>query len=74
MKNMIVILLLAICSAGSYSEGQIVSMGDQNQEFEICYASNLDPNGDGIFQLGELNGDLNGGNYHVIVLEMSASW
>ena len=74
MKKIIYITMLAFCMAGSYSEGQIVSLGHQNQEFDICYASNLDPNGDGVFQLAELNGDLNGGDYYVTVLEMSASW
>ena len=74
MKKIIFIILLAMCSAGSYSEGQIVNIGDQNQEFDICYASNLDPNGDGVFQLAELNGDLNGGDYHIIFIDMSTSW
>jgi len=49
-------------------------MGHQNMEFDICYGSDLDPNGDGVFQLAELNGDLNGGDYYVTVIEMSASW
>ena len=74
MKKIIFIIMLRLCVAGSYSEGQTVNLGHQNQEFEICYASNLDPNGDGVFQLAELNGDLNGGHYYVTVIEMSASW
>ena len=74
MKKIIFIIMLSLCVAGSYSEGQTVNLGHQNQEFEICYASNLDSNGDGVFQLAELNGDLNGGHYYVTVIEMSASW
>ena len=46
----------------------------QNAEYDICYGSELDLNGDGVFQLVELNGDLNGGNYYVTLLKMSTSW
>ena len=74
MKKIIFILTFSICIAGTYTVGAKVNLGHQYAEHEICYGSNLDPNGDGIFQLAELNGDLNGGNYYVTVLEMSASW
>ena len=74
MKKVTLILFFTICFSGSYSEGQFVNIGDQTREFDICYAPNLDPNGDGVFQLSELNGDLNGGQYYVTVIEMSASW
>ena len=57
-----------------YEVGDQVTLGHQLAEHEICYGSELDPNGDGIFQFSELNGNLNGGDYYVTVLEMSASW
>tara|TARA_Y100000590_G_scaffold460693_2_gene620558 strand:- start:394 stop:618 length:225 start_codon:yes stop_codon:yes gene_type:complete len=74
MRNIIFILMISVCVSGTYTVGTKVNLGHQNAEHEICYGSNLDPNGDGVFQLAELNGDLNGGNYYVIALEMSASW
>jgi len=74
MKKIILLLITTFCFAGMYNVGQTINMGHQNAEHEICYGSNLDPNGDGIFQLSELNGDLNGGDYNVIAIEMSASW
>jgi hypothetical protein len=49
-------------------------MAHQNTDFTICYAPELDPNGDGIFNFSEYNGDLNGGQYYVIFLEMMATW
>ena len=67
-------LLLTCTFASTYNVGDQISIGHQNAEHEICYGSNLDPNGDGVFQLSELNGNLNGGDYKVILLEMSASW
>jgi hypothetical protein len=73
MKKLIYMFLLGLIFS-FYNEGDQISYGHQNAEHEICYGSDLDPNGDGIFQLSELNGDLNGGNYYVTVIEMSASW
>jgi hypothetical protein len=58
----------------SYEVGDMITPSHQNTEYDICYGSQLDPNNDGIFTFSEYNGDLNGGNYHVILLEMSASW
>jgi len=58
----------------SYEVGDDVNMTHQNTAFEICYATELDPNSDGIFNLSEYNGDMNGGQYHVIFLEMMATW
>ena len=74
MKNLLLIILLSLSFNSTYNVGDKINMGHQNMEFDICYGSDLDPNGDGVFQLAELNGDLNGGNYYVTVIEMSASW
>ena len=68
------LILMIICFSFAYEVGETISMGHQDMEFEICYASELDPNNDGIFQFAEYNGDLNGGQYYVIFLEMMASW
>ena len=57
-----------------YDVGETISMTHQNMDFDICYAPELDPNNDGIFNFSEYNGDLNGGQYHVIFLEMMATW
>ena len=67
-------ILISFCFNATYSVGDNINIGHQNMEFDICHGSDLDPNGDGVFQLVELNGDLNGGDYYVTVIEMSASW
>ena len=72
--NMILSILISISLTYCYEIGETISNSHQNMEFDICYSSELDPNGDGIFNLAEYNGDLNGGDYYVIFLEMSASW
>ena len=70
--NYLIFIIFSISFA--YEVGETISMSHQNTDFEICYAPELDPNNDGIFNFSEYNGDLNGGNYYVIFLEMMASW
>ena len=68
----IIVLLFSISFA--YEVGETISLMHQNKELDICYASELDPNNDGIFSLAEYNGDLNGGQYFVTLIDMSATW
>ena len=68
-------LILIISSFSfAYEVGETISMAHQNMEFDICYGTALDPDNDGVFRFAEYNGDLNGGQYYVIFLEMMATW
>ena len=58
----LILVLFLFFFSSTYSVGDKINIGHQNMEFDICYGSDLDPNGDGVFQLAELNGDLNGGD------------
>ena len=73
MKNILSIIIL-FCLVFSYEIGETISPSHQSTDFEICYAPELDPNGDGIFNFSEYNGDINGGQYYVIFLEMMTTW
>ena len=68
------IWVLIITIVLPYEVGETISMAHQNADFDICYAPELDPNNDGVFNFSEYNGDLNGGQYYVIFLEMMATW
>ena len=68
------LILIILSFSYSYEVGETISMSHQNTDFTICYAPELDPNDDGIFNFSEYNGDLNGGQYYVIFLEMMATW
>ena len=70
----LLLLLSSFIFSSTYNVGDQISLAHQNAEHDICYGSNLDLNGDNVFQLAELNGDLNGGNYYVSVIKMSTSW
>ena len=67
-----ILIMIGFCF--TYEVGETISMTHQNQDFDICYAPELDPNNDGVFNFSEYNGDLNGGQYYVIFLEMMATW
>ena len=68
------LILIILSFSFAYEVGETISSAHQNQDFPICYAPELDPNNDGIFNFAEYNGDLNGGQYYVIFLEMMATW
>ena len=68
------LILIMIGFTFAYEVGETISITHQNMDFSICYAPELDPNNDGVFNFAEYNGDLNGGQYHVIFLEMMATW
>tara|TARA_B110000438_G_scaffold225966_1_gene220105 strand:+ start:204 stop:419 length:216 start_codon:yes stop_codon:yes gene_type:complete len=63
-------LLLFSTLFAVYEVGEQISSADQNISFDIC-------SGDyptSTLSLSDFNGDLNGGNYKVIHIDMSASW
>ena len=72
MKKILLVSLFVSASFAVYNVGQTVSTSDQNVTLEGC-ATNSDFYGES-FKLADWNGDVNGGDYKVIWLEMSASW
>ena len=73
MKNkfsLVIIIFLSFLFSG-YNIGDQVSVDDQNMEFGFCYPETQVDNS---FSFAQHNGDLNGGNYKVLMIEVSASW
>ena len=68
MKEVLILIILLSFSI-SYELGDYINIIDQNKEFEVCYGSDQDQ-----VKLSDYNGDLNGGMYHVIHVDMAASW
>ena len=62
-----------IISAQTYCAGDQISLAHQNQTHTVG-AGTEEYNAGDDFRLADWNGDLNGGNYHVIFIDMSASW
>ena len=57
------VILIILSISFAYEVGETISIAHQNMDFDICYGPDLDPNGDGVFNFSEYNGDLNGGQY-----------
>ena len=76
MRIGIIIVLMSCFSmlfALPYCAGEQISMTHQNQSHEVCAGYEDYQTGD-TFSLADYNGDLNGGNYNIIFIDMSASW
>jgi len=57
----------------TYCAGEQISLNHQN-EAHVVGAGTEEYEEGGEFKLADWNGDLNGGEYHVIFIDMSASW
>ena len=73
LRFFLIIFLFSIFISQTYDIGDQISIADQNIELNICYgASDHDLHNE--FSLADLNGTLNGGDYHVIMIDISAAW
>ncbi len=75
MKRFLVISTILLSFTFAYEVGEQVSISDQQLTKEVCYA----PLGSGMttgddFNLYNYNGAYNGGEYHVIFMDLSATW
>ena len=58
MSKQFLLISMSIYSLSfAYDVGDYVNIAHQNTDFEICYAPELDPNNDGMFNFSEYNGD-----------------
>ena len=57
----------------TYCAGDQISLSHQNEE-HLVGAGYDGYEAEDIFKLADWNGDLNGGQYHVIFIDMSNSW
>ena len=75
MRKIFFIISFAVSSlcAQEYCSGEQISLTHQNQEHLVGAGYGGYDAGD-IFKLADYNGDLNGGSYHVIFIDMSNSW
>ena len=69
----IVVLSFSFTYAQTYCAGDQISSSDLNTQYEVCYGSGDYETGDS-WSLADYDGSQNGGNYHVIFMDMSATW
>tara|TARA_Y100000589_G_C26988411_1_gene561554 strand:+ start:565 stop:807 length:243 start_codon:yes stop_codon:yes gene_type:complete len=70
---LVFIMNLSYVFSQTYCAGDQISETDQNL-IHIVGAGDENYEIGQEFRLSDYNGDLNGGNYHVIFIDMSASW
>ena len=70
---LIILSLFSLNYAQTYCAGEQVSSTHQNTTHLVGAEYDDYQIGDD-FKLADWNGDLNGGQYHVIFIDMSASW
>ena len=75
MKNIVIVIVMCIgfLQAQTYCAGDQISIQDQNA-VHIVGAPFAEYEVGDEFRLADWNGDLNGGNYSIIFVDMSASW
>ena len=70
MIKKFLLITMSLCSLSlAYNVGDYINILDQEKEFDVCFGST-----DEYLKLSNYNGDLNGGLYHVIHIDMAASW
>ena len=70
MIKKFLLITISLCSLSlAYNVGDYINILDQEKEFDVCFGST-----DEYLKLSNYNGDLNGGMYHVIHIDMAASW
>ena len=67
------VFCINILYAQTYCAGDQISTAHQNISHEVCAEFEDYPTGSE-FKLADYNGELNGGNYHIIFIDISASW
>ena len=75
LKKLLTILFLVFnfYNAAYYSPGMTMIDSHQNQSHSVCFGE-TDEGDSNSLSFRDYNGATNGGNYHVIFLDMAASW
>ena len=63
--NLIISILL-----GGYEIGDTMTVADQYFEYDVCYGEYPEE----VFKFADINGSINGGDYKVAVIGLSATW
>tara|TARA_Y100000748_G_C15415094_1_gene457025 strand:+ start:335 stop:562 length:228 start_codon:yes stop_codon:yes gene_type:complete len=70
---LIIVFSFSFVFSQTYCAGDQVNVSDQNSEHLVGAGTDEFSEGS-MFKLADWNGDLNGGQYHVVFIDMSASW
>ena len=69
----LIIFATSLIQGQTYCAGDQISSSDLNAQYEVCYGSG-DYEAGNSWSLADYDGSQNGGNYHIIFMDMSATW
>ena len=72
-KVIYLFIALSLSFSQYYDIGETMITSHQNQSHSVCYGQ-TDAGSSSSLKFADYNGATNGGDYHVIWLELSASW
>ena len=72
-KRLISLIFITTIFSQVYNTGETMSNNHQNQSHPDCYGE-TDYGSASSLRFADYNGATNGGDYHVIFVDMSASW
>ena len=64
---------IGMLSAQTYCAGDQINASDMDSQYEVCYGSGNYETGDS-WSLSDYDGSQNGGAYHILFIDMSATW
>ena len=70
---LIIVSFFTFTYAQTYCAGDQISSSDLNTQYEVCYGSGDYETGDS-WSLSDFDGSQNGGEYHILFIDMSATW
>jgi len=74
MKSIVYMYILSnLIFSQEYCAGDQISISHQNITHQVCAGIEGYETGSE-FKLADFNGELNGGNYSIVLIDMSASW
>ena len=76
MKSCFIIVIIScfsMLSAQTYCAGDQIGASDLDTQYEVCYGSGNYETGDN-WSLSDFDGSQNGGEYHILFIDMSATW
>ena len=73
-KSVFLLILLLLLNVSmlfsAYEIGDTMSEEDQNIEYDICYGDYPEE----VFKFANINGTINGGDYKIAIIGLSATW
>ena len=70
---LLIFSMITFSYSAYYSPGMTMTDSHQNQSHSVCFGE-TDEGNSNYLSFRDYNGATNGGNYHVIFLDMAASW